>query len=367
MWRKRLENLEHHPEAATVRDLSALLGLDDVECMEGLFNAAYRVKEKNVGKVVYLRGLLEVSNRCECDCHYCGLRRGNKLVNRYCMTEDEIISASLWAWRKGYGSVVLQAGERRDNLFADFIERAVREIKKRSGNELGVTLSLGEQDRECYGRWFNAGAHRYLIRIESSEESLYNAIHPAGADFRARKHCLKMLRDIGYQVGTGVMIGLPGQTVESLAHDILFFKTLDVDMLGMGPYIPHGGTPLVAKAGDRDPEARFNMTLRMMALCRILMPNINIASTTALQALDPQGREKGLMAGANVIMPNITPSKYRSDYAIYPGKPCVSDTPEECSECLRGRILAMGETIGFNKWGDSPHAVKRKGEEVANG
>lgn len=365
--RNIIERIEHHPEVATAGDLAALLRPGTAEDMECLFRAAYRVKEKNVGRTAYLRGLIEVSNICRCDCHYCGLRRGIRSVNRYRMAAGEVVESALWAMRKGYASVVLQAGEVRDAGFAEFIESVVGEIKTKSGGKLGVTLSLGEQDRETYSRWFRAGAHRYLLRIETSDKDLFAAIHPAENDFQARKACLGVLREIGYQVGTGVMIGLPGQTVEHLVNDIMFFKAMDIDMLGMGPYIPHAGTPLASSSGDYDPETRFNMALRMIALCRLVMPDINIASTTALQALNAKGREMGLLAGANVLMPNITPGKYRSDYEIYPGKPCVNDSPEECAACLVGRIHAMGETIGFDKWGDSPHAVKRKEKVVANG
>lgn len=363
MWRSVLERIENNPGSATACELAGLLRRDDPEFTEHLFQAAYRVKEKNVGKIVYLRGLVEVSNICSCDCYYCGLRLGNKAVNRYCMTAGEIADAATWAWSRGYGSVVLQAGERHDAGFVEFIEAAIREIKTRSDGKLGVTLSLGEQDRDAYARWFSAGAHRYLLRIETSDEVFFKAIHPPEVDYRDRVNCLATLREAGYQVGTGVMIGLPGQTIDSLVNDILFFKSIDIDMLGMGPYIPHAGTPLAAKALDYGPEARFNMALRMISLCRLVMPSINIASTTALQALNPQGREMGLLAGANVLMPNITPMKYRSDYEIYPGKPCVGDSPEMCAECLAGRVRAMGETIGFDKWGDSPHAVARKKEE----
>lgn len=359
MWRDVLDKIENDSGSATSANLAGLLLLDEPEYVECLFRAAYRSKEKKIGRIVHLRGLIEVSNRCLCDCYYCGLRRGSVGVNRYRMTADEVIESALWAWRKHYGSVVLQAGEMRDAGFVDFIENVVAEIKIRSGGELGVTLSLGEQDRASYARWFKAGAHRYLLRIESSDEALFKTLHPAENDFQTRKNCLTVLREIGYQVGTGVMVGLPGQTVEHLANDIMFFRAVDIDMLGMGPYIPHEGTPLAASAGDYEPAARFNLTLRMIALCRLVMPDINIASTTALQALNPQGREMGLLAGANVLMPNITPGKYRRDYDIYPGKPCVNDSPEECATCLAGRIHAIGETIGFDKWGDSPHAMER--------
>ncbi len=365
MWRDILSKIKSLPDSVTAPDLAELLSLDDPEYTKCLFRDAYMIKEKNVGKVVYLRGLIEISNICEQDCYYCGIRRGNKSVNRFVMTEEEVIEAALWAWRKCYGSVVLQAGERRDDEFAGFIENVVREIKLRSNGKLGVTLSLGEQDEAVYRRWFDAGAHRYLLRIETSEKEFFKTIHPGGQEFESRLNCLKILRKTGYQVGTGVMIGLPFQSAQSLAGDIMFFKAMDIDMLGMGPYIPHHGTPLAARVDDYTPEARFNMTLRMIALCRLLMPGINIASTTALQALNPYGREMGLKAGANVIMPNITPGKYRQDYELYPGKPCVSDTPDECGECLTRRVKSIGETIGVGEWGDSPHAVARKkGVEV---
>ncbi len=359
--------MEKDPAAATAGDLADMLRCDDRAFVDRLFKAAYRVKAKNVGRVVHLRGLIEVSNICRCDCFYCGLRVGNKDVSRYRMAAAEVAEAAGWAYRKGYGSVVLQAGERRDEEFVGFIEKAVRDMKTKSGGKLGVTLSLGEQEPETYARWFSAGAHRYLLRIETSDEAFFRSIHPPENDFKARLGCLVALREAGYQVGTGVMVGLPGQTVESLAADILFFRSFDIDMLGMGPYIPHDSTPLAARAVEYGPDERFNMALRMIALCRLAMPAINIASTTALQAMNPKGRELGLLAGANVLMPNITPEKYRRDYEIYPGKPCVGDSPDECASCLAGRIKSIGETIGYDAWGDSPHAVERKNREQKRG
>lgn len=362
-----LENIGREPGRITADEAACLLGADDAGFMERLREAAYRVKERHVGRTVYLRGLIEVSNACRCDCHYCGLRRGNRKLTRYCMTAEEIVAAAEWAWRAGYGSVVLQAGERRDEIFTAFIERTVGQIKAVSGGALGVTLSLGEQDRATYARWFRAGAHRYLLRIETTNEKLFRAIHPDDVDFRERRRCLGVLREAGYQVGTGVMVGLPGQTVEDLANDVCFFREADVDMLGLGPYIPYGGTPLADKAGDYTAGQRLRLALRMIAVCRLLMPDINMASTTALDALDPHGRELGLLAGANILMPNVTPERYRRDYQLYPGKPGIFAGPEAVRDQLVSRIEAIGETVGFDRWGDSPHAAARKERAVGYG
>ncbi len=227
-----------------------------------------------------------------------------------------------------------------------------------------VTLSLGEQKEEVYQRWFDAGAHRYLLRIETSNPELYQMYHPTDTlhEYARRLTCLKTLQRIGYQTGTGVMIGLPFQTTADLADDLLFMKQFDVDMVGMGPYIEHQHTPLYQYRSELLPiQERFGLALKMIAILRILMKDINIAAATALQAIDPLGREKAIRIGANIIMPNITPGKFRNDYALYENKPCVDEEPEECKNCLDVRIqLADGE-IGYGEWGDSLHYSKRRG------
>ncbi len=329
-----------------------------------LFKKATDVKLKEIGNKVHFRGLVEFSNFCSKDCYYCGIRKSNKEVQRYNLTDQQILDAARFAFENKYGSFVLQGGELESSVFTERIEKLITDIKELSDGRLGITLSLGEQEREVYQRWFDAGAHRYLLRIESSNPELYLKYHPSDKlhDYARRLTCLKTLQKIGYQTGTGVMIGLPFQTVGDLADDLLFMKAFDVDMVGMGPYIEHQHTPLYQYRSELLPiQERFDLALKMIAVLRILMKDINIAAATALQAIDPLGREKAVKIGANIIMPNITPGKFRNDYALYENKPCVDEEPEECLNCLDVRIqLADGE-IGYGEWGDSLHFSKRTG------
>jgi biotin synthase len=340
-------------------DLLQWLETTDPSRLEELYAEAYRIKREHVGTTVYFRGIIELSNICQKNCLYCGIRKGNNRVERYQMSIDEIAQTAYLADQMKYGSIVLQSGERQDEAFAQFIEEAIHKIKRVSEGRLGITLSLGEQSRETLQRWFKAGAHRYLLRIETSNESLYQKIHPDDHSFQERFACLSMLRQEGYQVGTGVMIGLPFQTLEDLADDILFFQKEAVDMIGMGPYIVHEDTPLAQEAKDFDGKKNLELGLKMIALTRILLKDVNIASTTALQSLSPEGRELGLKAGANIIMPNMTPTKYRKSYRLYDNKPCLDENALLCRGCLENRIDSIGEKIGYNQWGDSPHFLKR--------
>ena len=353
------------PEGGSERGaLAAALAIDDPRARDTLFEAAYDVKRRHVGTVVYLRGLVELSNVCAKDCLYCGIRRSNGAVARYTMSDEEILAAAARADRRGLGSLVLQSGELQGEEFARRIERLLRSICAETGGRLGITLSLGEQSAATYRRWFEAGAHRYLLRIETSNAALYRHLHPAGHDFEKRLRCLRDLKETGYQVGTGVMIGLPGQTPEDLADDVLFMKARDVDMVGMGPYIPHAGTPLAREAAGLDPAAALALGLRMIAVVRIVLKDVNIAATTALEALDPRGRELGLRAGANVVMPNLTPPAYRDAYRLYDGKPCRDDPYDE-ADAFSGTVRSFGETIGWARWGDAPHFRKRREREEA--
>lgn len=337
-------------------EIIRLLSLQAPQEIKNLYAQAYTVKKQHIGTTVYFRGIIEFSNICTKDCFYCGIRRSNHQLTRYLMNTQEILTAAEWAHQKKYGSIVLQSGERQDAEYTALIEELLYEIKRRTNNELGITLSLGEQSLETYERWYKAGAHRYLLRIETSNKQLYRQLHPADHVFEERLDCLRFLKDIGYQTGTGVMIGLPGQTLEDLANDILFFKTMDIDMIGMGPWIPHEDSPLTTEHYSR--ETQLELGLKMIAATRLALPDINIASTTALQALSSTGRELGLQAGANIIMPNITPTKYRGNYQLYNGKPCLDDEAEHCQSCLEKRVRSIGETIGYGQWGDSPHALK---------
>ncbi|HPR60714.1 MAG TPA: [FeFe] hydrogenase H-cluster radical SAM maturase HydE [Prolixibacteraceae bacterium] len=328
--------------------------------MSDLFNEALKVKLENVGNKVYFRGLIEFSNVCSKNCFYCGIRNDNQYVARYSLSDDLILKAADFAYRNNYGSLVLQSGEISNAAFTKRISNLLIEIKKLSKGKLGITLSLGEQPADVYRRWFDAGAHRYLLRIETSSPDLYAKIHPADHSFQKRLDCLYQLKEIGYQTGTGVMIGLPFQTVENLAADLLFMQQFDVDMVGMGPYIEHDQTPLFAHSKLLWPIAkRFEMALKMIAVLRLMMKDINIAAATALQAIDPLGREKAVKVGANVIMPNITPGQYRNNYALYQNKPCVDEEPEECMGCLDARLALTDSEIAYGQWGDSQHFFNR--------
>jgi len=354
-----MENLRTGVPTAPA-DWRVLLDAATPEERRALHAAAYRVKLDTVGPTVYFRGIIELSNICRKNCFYCGIRAGNTAVARYEMPDDEVLRAARWAHAKGYASVLVQAGERTDPAFTDRIARLVRAIKEASDGALGITLSLGEQEEAVYRAWFASGAHRYLLRIETTGRRLYERLHPADHDFDRRAACLGSLRRTGYQVGTGVMIGLPGQTTADLAEDLAFFRNTDVDMIGMGPYVPHGQTPLAAQSGDRTPQERLALALNMIAVTRLALPDINIAATTALQALHPEGRELGLQAGANIVMPNITDTRYRAAYQLYEGKPCLDENAAACRGCLGRRVEAIGESIGYNQWGDSPHFFRRR-------
>ena len=350
-------------------ELAFLLRLETPEELRMLFDAAYRVKLREVGNKVHLRGLIELGNRCVKNCLYCGIRRDNTRENRFTLTMDEVLAGAEQILAFGYGSLVLQAGERTDAGWVDFITEAVTKIKALGHGALGITLSLGEQTEEVYRCWFEAGAHRYLLRIESSSPELYAKLHPADAlhAFAPRLEALHALRRAGYQVGTGVMSGLPGQTAEELARDLLFFRDLDIDMIGMGPYLPHHATPLgkmVLAEGSYDPARQLAIGLKMIAAARLLLHDVNIASTTALQALAPDGRERGLLAGANVMMPNVTATAYRSDYQLYDNKPGCDENAEASRAALERSVAAVGETVEYGTWGDSPHFRNRHGERL---
>lgn len=343
-------------------DRVRLLGLTDADEMEALRQAAYDCATAEVGDTVHYRGLVEVSNICARDCYYCGIRKGNRTVDRYTLSADEVIDSALAAAEAGYGSCVLQAGERQDTKFVDLIEQCISEIKSRSVSEtlpqgLGMTLSLGEQTATTYQRWKAAGAHRYLLRIETTNPALFARLHPAGQSFERRLQALADLREAGFQVGTGVMIGLPGQTLDDLAADIGFFAARDVDMIGMGPYILAAENAMPEQTA-LPPSQLLPLALRMIAVTRLSLRNVNIAATTALEALAPNGREQGIRFGANVLMPNLTPQAARQHYQLYAGKPNLSP-PDRAG--MEAKIATTGRRVGWNLWGDSRHYAQRQG------
>lgn len=345
-------------------ELTELLSLREPAALKRLYAAAYRIKSDRLGRSVFFRGLVEVSNVCVKNCFYCGIRRDNSEVRRYTMSEDEVVEDVFFAWRSGFGSAVLQAGERQDPGFIEMIGRVLRRVKGETGPAFGITLSLGEQTEETYRFWRACGADRYLLRIEEADKSFYAALHPADHSWETRRNCLLLLQKCGYQTGTGVMSGLPGQTPEHLANDLLFMKELSIDMIGMGPYVPHPRTPLAARfpAFEEHRAEQLETALKMIACARILMPDVNIASTTALQVLAPDGRERGLLAGANVIMPNVGAAFRKKNYQLYTGKTGLDDSPEEALSSLKGKIESLGETLILNRRGDPEHYFIRTGQ-----
>lgn len=330
--------------------------------LKKLYAKSAYIKESYIGRISYLRGLIEFSNICSKNCLYCGIRKDNKLLQRYNLTDDEIIEAAKFAYKSNYASIVLQSGEIESKSYIDRVDNLIKRIMGETDSNIGITLSCGEQTYETYKRWFDSGARRYLLRIESSNKDLYYKIHPNNKihNYERRVQCLQDMKEIGYQVGTGVMIGLPFQTIDDLANDLLFMKEMDIDMCGMGPYIEHKDTPLFQYCDQLlTLKERFELTLKMIALLRIMMKEINIAASTAMQSIDKMGREKALKIGANVIMPNITPGKYRDFYKLYENKPCTDEQAEDCMNCMEVRISLAGDDIGYNQFGDSLHFKKR--------
>lgn len=302
---------------------------------DGLFSLADKTREEYVGDEVHLRGLIEFSNICKRQCKYCGLRCEDKFIDRYRISKENIISYAEHAVNMGYKTIVLQSGE--DEYYnTDLMCEIIAGIKK-----LGValTLSIGEKTYEEYKAFKEAGADRYLIRIETTDKTLYNQMHP-NMDFDNRVRCLENLGRLGYEVGTGCLVGLPNQTIESLADDILFFKEINADMVGIGPFIPHPHTPLKDSA-----TGSFTLALKVMALTRILLKDINIPATTAMETLNPNGRIIALQSGANVVMPNVTTTEYRAKYEIYPNKICINENPDKCKGCISAKIQSIGRTV----------------------
>ncbi len=300
-----------------------------------VFSLADKVRKENVGEEVHLRGLIEFSNICKRTCKYCGLRCANKELDRYRIEPDDIIFYAKKAVEMGYKTVVLQSGE--DEYYSrDVLCKVIKGIKDL---DVAITLSVGERSFDDYKAFKDCGADRYLIRIETTDKELYKKMHP-NMNFENRVRCLKDLRKLGYEVGTGCLVGLPEQTINSLAEDILFFKEINADMVGIGPFIANPHTPL------KDcPNGDFTLALKVMALTRIMLKNINIPATTAMETLNPNGRIIALQSGANVVMPNVTTTEYRAKYEIYPNKICINENPSQCFQCISGKIKSIGRTI----------------------
>ena len=342
----------------THKEILHWLREDRPAALTTLFARADAVRRAHVGDDIHLRGLIEISSYCVRQCHYCGLRSARSMP-RYRMTREEILAAARKAIELGFGTVVLQSGE-DFGIEAEWLAEIIRTIKKET--PLAITLSLGERRSDELRLWRASGADRYLLRFETSDPALYAAIHPRrGSAVSDRVELLRILREIGYEIGSGVMVGIPGQTYEMLARDIMLFESLDLDMVGIGPFLAHPETPLGApgiptaghdpKSIDQVPSSEW-MVLKAIALTRLVCPQANVPSTTALATINTlDGREHGLQSGANVFMPILTPAPYRQMYQIYPGKACIDEDALQCNHCLRDRIENLGRSVGTGPGG----------------
>lgn len=342
---------------AEKEELLYLLNNLDRENKELLLKRADETRRKYYGDSVYLRGLIEFTNICSRHCRYCGIRADNKNVERYRLSLEEILACTDIGERLGYKTFVLQGGE--DPFFTD--ERMVEIISKikKAHPSCAITISLGERSYESYEKMFKAGADRYLIRHETANRELYEKHHP-GSSFDNRRECISNLKKIGYQVGSGFIVGLPGQTNENLVEDLLYLKELKPDMCGIGPFIPQKDTPLGKEKGGT-----LEDTITLLAILRLLLPECLLPATTALGTIDPLGREKGLKAGANVVMPNLSPVRVREKYALYDGKICTGDEAAECRGCIERRINHAGFKVDISR-GDSITFLNNKEKRDIN-
>ena len=317
-------------------EIIKLLSSNDIS----LFSFADEIRKKYKGDSIHIRGLVEFSNICKRNCYYCGLRCENKKIKRYRLTSKEIKECGQYAVKLGYKTIVLQSGE--DDYFdADKICKIIEGLKKYN---LAVTLSIGERTFEEYKAFKDSGADRYLLRIETTDENLYKTLHP-NMNFKNRIKCLKDLKQLGYETGTGCLVGLPNQTIESLANDILFFKELNADMVGIGPFIPHPNTPLANNKTNN-----FNLSIKVMVITRLLLPDINIPATTAMETLNKNGHIIALQSGANVLMLNITPQTYKKNYEIYPDKAGINNNEDENKKLIYDKIKSINRSIS-NSYG----------------
>ncbi len=340
-------------------ELVRLLQANDDEKQQ-IFGKAFEVKEKYCGNKVWTRALFEISNICKKDCYYCGIRKSNLKTARYSVPLNKIKNLVVSAYGNNYKSLVIQSGEITNRRFVDKITGLLT-FASSIQNRTGITLSCGEQSVETYRKWYYAGAERYLLRIETTNKNLYCKIHPDDElhSFENRLNALKIIKQTGYQTGTGVMIGLPFQTDEDLADDLLFMRDFDIDMCGMGPYIEHKETPLYGfKEKLYPPDIRAEKTFLMIALLRIMMKDINIAATTALHSINYRNIVKAIWCGANVIMPNLTPSEYRENYLLYKNK-CSLNSEDENLDILKKRLKNINHTINFGSCGNSKHYLLR--------
>ena len=329
----------------SVGELDCLLTTEDTETVEKLKAEARMAAQSVYGKQIYIRGLIEFTNYCKNDCYYCGIRRGNACAERYRLTEEQILSCCATGYELGFRTFVLQGGE--DGYYTDErIIHLIRIIKERYP-DCAITLSIGEKSKDSYQAYYDAGADRYLLRHETYNHEHYRKLHPPNLSPEHRQQCLRDLKDIGYQIGCGFMVGSPYQTSEHLAEDMLFMKELNPHMIGIGPFIPHHDTPFAGESAGT-----LELTLYMLGLIRLMIPKVLLPATTALGTIHPKGRELGILAGANVVMPNLSPTEVRKDYLLYDNKICTGDESAHCRHCLEMRMKSIGYQVVTDR-GDS--------------
>lgn len=322
----------------SIEQLEYLLTTENKDCLEMLREEAAQTAQKIYGNQVFIRGLIEFTNYCKNDCYYCGIRRSNHCADRYRLTKEEILSCTDTGYKLGFRTFVLQGGE--DPYFTDErICELVSEIRQKHP-DCAITLSIGEKSKESYQRYFDAGADRYLLRHETANGAHYRRLHPDELSLEHRKQCLWDLKEIGYQVGCGFMVGSPGQTTETLYEDLQFIRKLMPHMVGIGPFIPQKDTPFA-----REPAGTMEQTLRLLSIIRLIHPHVLLPATTALGTIHPKGRELGIQSGANVVMPNLSPVDVRDKYKLYDNKICTGDEAAECRFCMENRMKSIGYQV----------------------
>ncbi|WP_124065087.1 [FeFe] hydrogenase H-cluster radical SAM maturase HydE [Clostridium sp. E02] len=332
----------------TLDEYRTLIDSYDTKSSEYLFSLARKNSEEHFEKEIYIRGLIEFTNYCKNDCIYCGIRSSNQNASRYRLSKEEILACCQNGYELGFRTFVLQGGE--DLSYTDEIMTDIIKTIRKGYPDCAITLSIGEKSEEQYRAYYEAGANRYLLRHETANEAHYHKLHPESLSLKTRKECLWTLKKIGYQVGTGFMVGSPYQTTRCLAEDLKFIKELSPHMVGIGPFIPHKDTPFKDfKAGSME------LTLFLIGIIRLMLPNVLLPATTALGTLDPKGREKGILAGSNVLMPNLSPVGVRKKYSLYDNKICTGEEAAECNVCLRNRVSSVGYSV-----------VEKRGDFVEN-
>lgn len=326
----------------SLEQFKLLLETNDDESIRFMREEAVKVCQKTYGNQVFIRGLIEFTNFCKNDCYYCGIRRSNSHADRYRLTKEQMLDCCANGYELGFRTFVLQGGE--DGYFTDDKICDLVSVIKEKYPDCAVTLSIGEKSKESYKRYFDAGTDRYLLRHETADEAHYKKLHPEEMSLAHRKQCLWDLKEIGYQVGCGFMVGSPGQTMETLYEDIQFIRELQPHMVGIGPFISQKDTPFADKA-----SGTMEQTLKLLAIIRLIQPHVLLPATTALGTIHPKGRELGILSGANVVMPNLSPVNVREKYKLYDNKICTGDEAAECRYCMENRMKSIGYEVAVSR------------------